>query len=298
MTGAHCILGHADAHTHPSASNSLPGTPLGDPIEVNAAVAALPGAIRLSAAKARVGHAEPAAGAVGLLQAAAQLSAHSVHPLVGLARVNAHVAACLADLPRGQPAPVLAREGAGRAERLGGVACGVSAFAFQGTNAHAVLDRGPGGEGAPTPSSATPWMRERHWFGPAALLLSSSVRPRPDNMLRFRLEVGAARAAYLLDHRVAGRCVLPAAAMLEGMAAAVVPGYNAGIAVNVFVERLSISAPLMLHPGGGMEVGVDVDVARAGMQLASRTAAGGGGTQLHATSQAGELGLFFFVGFA
>ena len=47
------------------------GTPLGDPIEVGAALAVLRGSrasVRLSAAKSRVGHAEPAAGAIGMLQ--------------------------------------------------------------------------------------------------------------------------------------------------------------------------------------------------------------------------------------
>ena len=47
------------------------GTPLGDPIEVGAALAVLSGSatpVRLTAAKSRVGHAEPAAGAIGMLQ--------------------------------------------------------------------------------------------------------------------------------------------------------------------------------------------------------------------------------------
>ncbi len=47
------------------------GTPLGDPIEVGAALAVLSGSetpVQLTAAKSRVGHAEPAAGAIGMLQ--------------------------------------------------------------------------------------------------------------------------------------------------------------------------------------------------------------------------------------
>ena len=47
------------------------GTPLGDPIEVGAVLAVVRGRgqpVALSAAKSHVGHAEPAAGAVGLLQ--------------------------------------------------------------------------------------------------------------------------------------------------------------------------------------------------------------------------------------
>lgn len=47
------------------------GTPLGDPIEIGAALAVLRGAVHpvaLSAVKSHVGHAEPAAGGVSLLQ--------------------------------------------------------------------------------------------------------------------------------------------------------------------------------------------------------------------------------------
>ena len=47
------------------------GTPLGDPIEVGAALAVLRGSahpVALTAAKSTAGHAEPAAGAVSLLQ--------------------------------------------------------------------------------------------------------------------------------------------------------------------------------------------------------------------------------------
>ena len=47
------------------------GTPLGDPIELGAALDLLTGCrapLRLTAAKSRVGHAEPAAGAIGMLQ--------------------------------------------------------------------------------------------------------------------------------------------------------------------------------------------------------------------------------------
>ena len=47
------------------------GTPLGDPIEVNAALAVLRRtvtSVQFSAAKSRVGHAEAAAGGVGMVQ--------------------------------------------------------------------------------------------------------------------------------------------------------------------------------------------------------------------------------------
>lgn len=60
----------AVGHVPPQAVSALEmhgtGTPLGDPIELGAAAAVLPGStapVRMTAAKAVMGHAEPAAGA-------------------------------------------------------------------------------------------------------------------------------------------------------------------------------------------------------------------------------------------
>lgn len=53
----------------------LSATATGDPIEVGAALAVLQGAqapLALSAVKSRLGHAEPAAGAIGMLQVLAE----------------------------------------------------------------------------------------------------------------------------------------------------------------------------------------------------------------------------------
>jgi Beta-ketoacyl synthase, C-terminal domain len=81
------------AQNHGSAMESLPRghmrsrlamnqihRPAGDPIEVGAALAVLQGGrvpLALSAAKSRVGHAEPAAGAIGMLQVRLQATAQT-----------------------------------------------------------------------------------------------------------------------------------------------------------------------------------------------------------------------------
>jgi acyl transferase domain-containing protein len=69
------------------------GTALGDPIEVGAATEVLPGPItartaggplHLSAAKSRFGHAEPAAGSIGMAQAIGQLTDHCSNAIMSL----------------------------------------------------------------------------------------------------------------------------------------------------------------------------------------------------------------------
>jgi hypothetical protein len=145
------------------------GTALGDPIEVGAALAvwaAPPPASRqlhagpaqpleLAAAKSVLGHAEPAAGAAGMLRALWRLAAAAPSGTLHLAAVNPYIAASLEDargtapcrdgtaavppvwMPRA-PGSAASPSGGGGG---GGQAAGVSGFAFQGTNAHVVLTR-------------------------------------------------------------------------------------------------------------------------------------------------------------
>ena len=118
----------------------------------------MPGSVpfELAAAKSRGGHAETGAGAVGVRAAAMRLGCLKQLPLAHLRSVNAHVAQALDAAKAGQWfAP---RELVGGFEG-GGVAC-VSAFAFQGTNAHAVLCRtalGTGERGRTSPLLLTCW---------------------------------------------------------------------------------------------------------------------------------------------
>jgi 3-oxoacyl-(acyl-carrier-protein) synthase/acyl carrier protein len=119
------------------------GTSLGDPIEVGAALAVFgPSAgqreqpLELSAAKSCLGHTEPAAGAAGICHALYRLGTGCAPGILHLSAVNPYIvgsmqaASGLATfMPRGPSA-------AG----LGGLG-GVSGFAFQGTNAHIVLER-------------------------------------------------------------------------------------------------------------------------------------------------------------
>ena len=84
------------------------GTPLGDPIEVGAAAAVLmkPGLARsaplhLTAAKSFMGHAEPAAGIVGVIKLALIASQCQADPVLHLAAINHYVAAAGGGRARG-----------------------------------------------------------------------------------------------------------------------------------------------------------------------------------------------------
>ena len=117
------------------------GTPLGDPVEVAAALAALrspslhrgiktPQRLALMASKSHAGHCEPAAGFVGLSAATVALSNAVATPVLHLRTVNPHVEAAMT------------MDGNAWAARSGGglpiavpaqPACSVSSFAFQVT---------------------------------------------------------------------------------------------------------------------------------------------------------------------
>lgn len=125
------------------------GTALGDPIEVNAALSVLmsrrtarDGSLVLCAAKAAFGHAEPAAGAVGLTAAALSLENYELPQQMHLRNLNAYVSQSVSSFGSFVAAPFVARtrapEPSHTTYRAKPIAS-VSGFAFQGTNAHAII---------------------------------------------------------------------------------------------------------------------------------------------------------------
>ena len=154
------------------------GTALGDPIEVGAAAAALVPPSRaaplvLMSSKSWLGHAEPAAGVVGLTHAQAALTQSAQLPVVHLASINPYVTAVMGKhhagwaIPR-QPASLT--PAAASLEGLPPAVVGVSAFAFQGTNAHVLIQAvtsTDNGRTAPLGGSTT-WHKQRHWVAPPA----------------------------------------------------------------------------------------------------------------------------------
>jgi acyl transferase domain-containing protein len=117
------------------------GTPLGDPIEVQALAEVLGGPghrdpILLGSVKTNFGHAESAAGVAGLIKMVLALHHRQVPPHLHLREVNPHVR--LQDGPFIIPTGLIDwRPRGGR--RVGGV----SSFGLSGTNAHMVLEEAP-----------------------------------------------------------------------------------------------------------------------------------------------------------
>ena len=244
------------------------GTALGDPIEVGAALAVfnakrglLPAPpLELSAAKSSLGHAEPAAGAAGLLRALHRLHSGSAVGILHLSAANPHIAGSLEQQRAASPAAMLWMP---RGPSCSGVegAVGVSGFAFQGTNAHVVLarcatpcrccgdrmgccDRVTAGAAiwsrssqrhprsrrprklAPTaPSSKAGaatgvWDRRRHWFAPPAHRKLARHTAAGSGTSRFECRLDHPQHAYLWQHAASTRPLLPGAAMFEAAAAA------------------------------------------------------------------------------
>ncbi|HEU4577828.1 MAG TPA: SDR family NAD(P)-dependent oxidoreductase [Polyangiaceae bacterium] len=126
------------------------GTPLGDPIEVQALAAVLSEGrsaeqpVVIGALKSNLGHMEGAAGVAGLIKAALTLQRERIPKSLHFARPNPHIA--WADLPVRVAEQELewARNGAPRF-------AGVSSFGISGTNAHVVLEEAPQREAPPAP---------------------------------------------------------------------------------------------------------------------------------------------------
>ena len=138
------------------------GTPLGDPVEMGAICSTFAqhlrsGIVSVSAAKSTYAHSEAAAGLVGLHQTICAMNERT-QPYLLLRSLNPHVqlghsASGGFIIPR-EPAP------AGLAS-----SAGVSAFAFQGTNAHVVLCSNQVST-TMRASHSRPLERMHWWFGP------------------------------------------------------------------------------------------------------------------------------------
>ena len=193
------------------------GTPLGDPIEVGAALAVLGRAknaprsesqgngprrpLDLAASKSWVGHGEPAAGLVGVMFSHHALTQQLALPIMHLRSVNPYVA----DAVRANAVPVRLPRQVGvlgraspDAEDLGAV-YGVSAFAFQGTNAHAVVSARLGNY-LGTVKQKLPWRCSRYWVWPQSFKLTEIFKlSRHSNHAIFSCLLASPNLSYLYD---------------------------------------------------------------------------------------------------
>ncbi len=165
------------------------GTPLGDPIEVQAADAvyaqgrAQTQPLLIGSAKSNLGHLEAAAGMAGLLKVVLALQHRMVPPSLHAEELNPHIrwnkhAVKVAKSLTEWPAPAEGKP------RLGAV----SAFGFVGTNTHAILQEPP----APAQQEQTSEPRGK---SPEYRLLALSARS--EDALR---QLASGYAAWMADH--------------------------------------------------------------------------------------------------
>ena len=270
------------------------GTSLGDPIELGAAAEVLVDGVRregnpllLLSSKSWLGHAEPAAGIVGIQHAQHLMTQQLNLPVAHLTSLNPYVervlevsAAGAWSLPRQLGPLAVARRAAGsmssglqllQSEQQALTSCGVSAFAFQGTNAHIIMaaPAAASGGGLVAPNQdgttlSTHWERSRYWLQPRAYgtIGSAAVSGFLAQKVIFSCQLAAGSLASLQDHIVSGRCILPAAGFLEAAAAA---GKSLLLLGDAAVEQqprlaltnVSIPVPLLL---GEVRLGVELQV--------------------------------------
>ncbi len=175
-------------------------------LDRGAASAAGQPAVELAAAKSLLGHAETAAGVVGVLRAAGRLQQQQRAAVLHLRSLNAYVESILDS--SSSSFAVARQSAAGLTPAHGSIGAGCSAFAFQGTNAHVLL-RSQALEGSADQQAAgselSAWQRRRFWYTPAAhlLLFSAAVASSGGSTsAAFDVVLGRPALAFVWEHQV------------------------------------------------------------------------------------------------
>lgn len=189
------------------------GTPLGDPIEISSiqqklSTGSLP--LTLASSKARYGHAETASGVLGLLYIVGMANHSSKQKIVNLRHLNPHMTAAFnkgtLHAPR-ESEPCVLHQAQTRISSI-------SAFAFQGTNACAFVDREPGYTFDTSNNGMNLLSQPTDLVGPKCHRLVSSIFVNKDQESSFICR-NAAPTLRLMDHVVNGRPTLPAAGFIH-----------------------------------------------------------------------------------
>jgi len=209
------------------------GTPLGDPIELGALRSAAAEAatdderwttvMRVCAVKSSIGHSEPASGVAGMLCAVESLSHKTIHAMIHVRALNAHLNAAASSVVHATVVPRIV------AGFIGASSASASAFAFQGTNAHG-LARSRSSSSSVVGRTAKPhgassfWLDERaHWLARrnhAWIRRADVAYGRILYVARAargcqRRDAGGTRTASLHHHVIHGRAIAPATALIE-----------------------------------------------------------------------------------
>ena len=266
------------------------GTGLGDPIEVRSLASVvlssgdMSAPLALGSIKANVGHAEPAAGATGLLRLAMGMASGTAPPNANLRVINPHVDSALEGMPCGLPtqlAPLPSLPSITDDSAVGGV----SSFGYSGTIAHCLLEAESAAamlEVMPYPTTTLAYTRKGYGWKEAPHPLIQVRLPAPDEDT-FKSRASGALAALVADHVVMGRIVFPGAGYLE-MARAACLACNSHFK-GATLKRAYFLAPLVLDAADGLEVRVEVDTGAERYEISST-----GEEEQKVTHSAGDAG--------
>ncbi len=204
------------------------GTALGDPIETGSLVGAVvrpagrtDSKLALGAGKANSGHAEPAAGASGLLKLALQLAHGKVAPNAQLHVLNPHIIDAMRGVECVVPRVVQA---ASTMSRIG-VAAGVSSFGYSGTIAHTVLTlRAIMLWGLEASTCTMMWRRSFAWREDARpLVLEPALGTRVTDtagLIEWQREMSAAERNFHCGHQIGFVPLIAGTSYIEAVRAA------------------------------------------------------------------------------
>jgi len=197
------------------------GTPLGDPIEVNALGEALNSTnnrpLALGSIKSCYGHTEGAAGLTGLFLAIKSAQDVSSAPIMHLRTINAYVESGLGEWSTQHKLEAAVPKQTFGGAHLFGNLTGTSSFGMSGVNAHAIVS-------AKTPlelvveKKPTFLAPARLWPLPTLSALVNKVfvrRDLPSQLAVFDCNNSQAAASFLWQQSVLGSPTLPMAAFLE-----------------------------------------------------------------------------------
>jgi acyl transferase domain-containing protein len=233
--------------------------------------------------KSGIGHTEPAAGLAGVVHAVLASTRRMALPVLHLRTLNPYLDSTLAgvsssiNIPRQPRGALLSSSAPGSSSSSSSsssfgncLITGVSSFAFQGTNAHLLLAAGSTSSAAAT-AAVTAAAQQRQQLmqqkylsvlaPPHSLVYSAAAAlSGSSRSVQFEVQLSHPSVAWLFDHIVGGRPVLPGAAYLEVALAAGRQLLGSGYATDLALAAVSISAPLVLSEGPAAAAKVQLQV--------------------------------------
>lgn len=197
------------------------GTELGDPIEVSAMLKAISRAtspqlykLTVASSKSILGHTEGAAGLTGLLLCAESLSARTSSAVANLRMINPYVSSILNS--NGSPEFTHVTKGSTGRVQVQYEIFGTSSFGMGGTNAHASISHLHEMDEVRSRTNDFKILLSHQKYWPVfPVSLHMKFCRRMPQRVSFSLRMLKPNVAYLVDHIVQGRSLVPGALWID-----------------------------------------------------------------------------------